>query len=229
MDRRWKDPDGWGARHIYDTAPFSLWDKIERKYRPPTKGEFRWIRNKFGDGTISCYGWFICIKINNPTNQVPLTLGCMPVMFVHETLHEPFPEALYPNPRLPDPCPHLRWPRIEFSTDAESTTLLKALEPLANIRPVMYLPSLTIIELEYGDSRVYGPRSLPGIVAGRTTIYHHSESPVYKSMKSLSGEEALTVTLQEDSPQMLFEGKYIKAGSWAETDDISLGLLSLFS
>jgi hypothetical protein len=42
------------------------------------------------------------------------------------------------------------------------------------------------VELEYGDGRAYEPRSLPGTVAGRTTLYHHAETPFYKSMKNMT-------------------------------------------
>ncbi|KAI2731885.1 hypothetical protein CBS147332_1024 [Penicillium roqueforti] len=191
--RRWQNPGGWGPRHMNDTAPFTLWDDTDRKYRLPTKEEFQWISKKFGDGKISLSGWFICIATDNPPKPVPLTLGCMPVMFVgvNQSFLEPLPKAPYPNPRLPDPCPDLRWPPMGFPTDADNITVLEALEPLAHVRAVMYLPSWIIIELEYGDSRVYELKSLPGIVAGRTALYHHAVAPFHKKMKNLTRGQQL--------------------------------------
>ncbi|CAG8072160.1 unnamed protein product, partial [Penicillium nalgiovense] len=155
--KRWQEPGGWGSRHMNDNAPFTLWDRMNRQYRAPTRDEFEWIHKKFGNGKFLQSGWYICIETDNPPKPVPLTLGCMPVMFVRtgETFFEPFPEAPYPNPRLPDPCPDLNWPPMEFPSDADNVAFLKALEPLANVRAVMYLPSWTVVELEYGDGRVY--------------------------------------------------------------------------
>ena len=237
-----------------DTAPFTLWDDLNRKYRLPTEEEYQWASNKFGYRSLMMSGWLICIETNNPPNPVPLTVGCMPAIFIgiNETFHEPSPNAPYGNPRVPDPCPHLRLPhpspngpysnprvpdpcphlhlpRMEFPTDADNVAVLKALEPLANIRAVVYLPWWTVVELVYGDNRVYGPRSLPGTVAGRTTIYHHEEAPFYSSMKNLTAARRLDLAQQEEPPRMLLQGKHIKAGSWAEVYGVSSGLVSLMS
>lgn len=193
-------------------------------------------------------GWYLCIETNNPPNPVPLTVGCQPAIFVriNETVLEPLPKAPYPNPltvlepcpkapylnpRLPDPCPHLRLPRMEFPTDADNVTVLEALKPLANVRAVMYLPFWTVVELVYGDNRVYERRSLPGTVAGRTTMYHHEEAPFYSSMKNLTAARQLGLAQQEEPepPRMLLQGKHIKPGSWAEVDGVDSGLVSLMS
>ncbi|CAG7942209.1 unnamed protein product [Penicillium nalgiovense] len=186
--KRWQEPGGWGSRHMNDNAPFTLWDRMNRQYRAPTRDEFEWIHKKFGNGKFLQSGWYICIETDNPPKPVPLTLGCMPVMFVRtgETFFEPFPEAPYPNPRLPDPCPDLNWPPMEFPSDADNVAFLKALEPLANVRAVMYLPSWTVVELEYGDGRVYEPQSLPGVIGGRTVLYHHLQSPFYETTKNFT-------------------------------------------
>ncbi|KAJ5186924.1 hypothetical protein N7449_009918 [Penicillium cf. viridicatum] len=80
--KRWQDPGGWGARHMNDKAPFTLWDEINRQYRAPMRNEFEWIHQKFGNGKFLQSGWFICIETDNPPKPVPLTLGCMPVNFV---------------------------------------------------------------------------------------------------------------------------------------------------
>jgi hypothetical protein len=72
---------------------------------------------------------------------------------------------------------------MAFPTKEQNIRLLTALEPFASIRAVLYLPSWTVVELRYGDGRVYEPESLPGIVAGRTTLYHHAEGPFYHNMR----------------------------------------------
>ncbi|KAJ5521871.1 hypothetical protein N7527_005986 [Penicillium freii] len=177
-------------------------------------------------------GWYLCIETNNPPNPVPLTVGCQPAIFVriNETVLEPMPKAPYSNPRLPDPCPHLRLPRLEFPTEADNITVLEALKPLANVRAVVYLPSWIVVELVYGDNRVYERRSLPGTVAGRATMYHHEEAPFY-TMKNLTAARQPGIAQQEEPepPRMLLQAEHIKAGSWAEVDGVGSGLVSLLS
>ncbi|CAI7665686.1 unnamed protein product [Penicillium discolor] len=187
MGSRWQNPGGWGARHILDTAPFTLWDDLNRKYRPPTKEEYQWIDNKFEYKSITISGWYIRIETNNPPNPVPLTVGYV------------------------------------------DNVTLKALKPLANVRAVVYLPLWTVVELEYGDNRVYERMSLPRIVAGRTTMYHHAEAPFYSLMKNLTATRQLDLAQQEEPPRMLLQRKDIKPGSWAEVRCMSSGLVSLIS
>lgn len=231
MTERWQNPGGWGARHIHGTAPFNLWDDLNRKYRLPTKEEYQWIDTKFEYRSITISGWYICIETNNPPNPVPLTIGYKPAIYIriNETFPEPLPKAPYSNPQIPDPCPHMHLRRMEFPTDADNIALLKALKPLANVRAVVYLPLWTVVELEYGDNRVYERISLPGTVAGRTTMYHHAEAPFYSSMRNLTAALQLDLPGQEEPPRMLLPGKHIKSGSWTEVNGMGSGLVSLIS
>lgn len=116
---------------------------------------------------------------------------------------EAIPESPYPNPRIQDPCPTLTWPKMAFPTKEQNITLLTALEPFANIRAILYLPNWTIVELRYGDGRVYEPRSLPGIVAGRTTLYHHAEGPFYHRMRSQTRARFIDHAQHMNSPEPL--------------------------
>ncbi|EPE25018.1 hypothetical protein GLAREA_11599 [Glarea lozoyensis ATCC 20868] len=186
--KRWENAGGWGARHINDKAPFNLWDENKREYRMPTGNELKWLRVNFGDGQIGMSGWYLWIETAKPPQPVPLTVGCMPVMFIGigEEHHEPIPQCLYPSPRIGDPCPTVRWAKMEFPTKEQNAAILTALQPLASVREIIYMPHWTIVELEYGDGRHYEPRSLPGTVAGRTTLYHHAEARFYKSMKNMT-------------------------------------------
>ncbi|PKX90721.1 uncharacterized protein P174DRAFT_376226 [Aspergillus novofumigatus IBT 16806] len=167
---RWQNSGSWGARHINDTAPFTLWDAENRKFRTPDRNEMQWIHKKFGDGNLGQSGWFMWIETANPPQPIPLTLACMPVIFVGigACPTEAIPETPYPNPRIQDPCPTLIWPKMAFPTKQQNITLLRALEPFVC----------------YGDGRTYEPRSLPGIVAGRTTLYHHADEPFYPKMRN---------------------------------------------
>ncbi|KAJ5657523.1 uncharacterized protein N7484_001172 [Penicillium longicatenatum] len=187
--RRWQNPGGWGARHMNDRAPFTLWDTQNRKFRLPTQEESAWIRNELGDGRRGASGWFMWIETTNPPQPIPLTVGCMPVYFVGpgESHFETLPRAPYPNPRVLDPYPAaLRWPKMQFPTKEQRIAMLVALAPLADVQAILYLPNWTIVELTHGDGRNYEPMSLPGVVAGRTTLYHHEPEPFYMAMKDKS-------------------------------------------
>lgn len=50
---------------------------------------------------------------------------------------------------------------------------------------------MVLVELALNDGRSYEPHSLPGIVAGRTTLYHYSETPFLISMKDVHRERRL--------------------------------------
>ncbi|TVY39746.1 hypothetical protein LOCC1_G005486 [Lachnellula occidentalis] len=201
--KRWENSGDWGARHINDKAPFNLWDKKNRAYRLPKGNELGWLRHTFGDGQVGSSGWYLWIETANPPQPVPLTVGCMPVLFIGlgEEHSEPIPKCPYPNPRIPDPCPGLQWPVLTFPSREHNTALLTALRPMADVREILYMPNWIIIELEYEDGRLYEARSLPGTVAGRTTLYHHAEAPFYKSMKNMT--RARRVDPAQHSPMSL--------------------------
>lgn len=245
--KRWHNPGGWGARHINDTAPFTLWNEQERKFRLPTREELLWIWGKFGLGDLAHRGWYMRIETARPPPQpVPLTVGCMPMYFVGtgESHFEARPRGPHPNPRAPDPCPALRLPAMQFPTREQNIAVLTALERLADVRAIVYLPRLTVVELRHGDGRTYGPRTLPGVVAGRTTVYHHAEEPFYKSMKDytrvrvvdpqerMNNNQVLPQTLPQDDANCLrnlLKGDQIKQGSWSEVDGMSSRPVSLLA
>jgi hypothetical protein len=48
-----------------------------------------------------------------------------------------------------------------------------------------------VVELVYGDGRVYANWSLPAVVAGLTKSYHHDSVPFFHSMKGHTRERLL--------------------------------------
>ncbi|PKY01308.1 hypothetical protein P168DRAFT_284826 [Aspergillus campestris IBT 28561] len=114
------------------------------------------------------------------------------------------------------------------------------LKPLTDVRAILYLPNRTV-------------RSLPGIVAGRTTLYHHEQEPFYQAMKGrhprATGDKigevfgtrpGLGVALvrlisaasagftnecyfQAELPRALLEGDQNEQGTWGEVDGMSSG------
>ncbi|KFY75031.1 hypothetical protein V499_04986 [Pseudogymnoascus sp. VKM F-103] len=186
LDRpTWTNPGDWGARHISDIAPFTLWDPVARQYRMPKNPEYEWCKEKFGDGTLMQPGWFTAISSSSPPNPAPLTLGGMPLIF-HPPGEDPWrylmPRLYYANPRVPNPCPEVKWGEMTFPTKEQNAAILRALEPLAAVQKVVYMPYWSVAELKVRDGREYKPGSLPGVVGGRTMLYHHAEESFCASM-----------------------------------------------
>lgn len=112
---KWTNPSGYGARHVNDTAPFTLWDKDRQRFRLPTPVERAWLTNFYKP-----LSWWFCfprviITTENPPLPVPLTVACVTAIF---TPPEPVPKPLAGSspcvgPRIPDPCKGIKWPRWE--------------------------------------------------------------------------------------------------------------------
>lgn len=241
---RWQNPPSWGARHINDTAPFTLWDQENRKFRTPDSLELQWIREKYDTGNMGQSDWFLWIETANPPQPIPFTIGCMPAIFVGigESLRGTIPHTPYPNPRMQYPCAGLIWPKMTLATKQQYTTLITALSSFASIRAILYLPNWTIVELKYDDGHKYELRSLPGIVAGQTTLYHHEKRLFNANLRSqarihftdpaqyMSNSESF----QDNANYLrqlrgLIPGDMIAAGSWCEVDGMSSDSVSLMA
>ncbi|KAJ5543359.1 hypothetical protein N7461_009362 [Penicillium sp. DV-2018c] len=97
---------------------------------------------------------------------------------------------------------------------------------LARVKAAIFLPSWTIFELEFGDGRSYEKRSLPGVVAGRTALYHHGDEPFTSVMRSLTRPRLIDPSQVSDAgaaPQdganylrrsVLTPGCRIESGLW---------------
>ena len=207
--QRWQNPGGWGARHMNDKAPFTLWDAENRQFRGPSREERTWIRSKFGEGDLLITGWLLYIETAHPPQPIPLTCGAMPVIFVRpgEMFHQPIPTSGSSNPRVPDPCPTVWWPRMTNPSKSQITEVLTAIAELANVTSVNFLPVWTVFELETGDDHNYELASLPGIVAGRTALYHHDDMPFTQTMRSLTRPRMV------DPTQSLADGTIVQDNS----------------
>jgi hypothetical protein len=69
--------------------------------------------------------------------------------------------------------------------------VISVLTKLVNIERVHFLPTSIVVELVYGDGRVYADHSLPAFVAGLTTSYHHDSVPFFDSMKDRTRERLI--------------------------------------
>ena len=189
----WISNCGYGSRHISDLAPFSLWDDSRQEFRLPTEPEMEWIFKTFRPTSVGFFWPEIVIETPVPPSPVPLTVACVTAIFtpsdddstalVTQTLS-------YSNPRIADPVPqesHLgRWER---PSEEKCEKIFEGLQKFANIQAINFVSPILIVELRADDGRSYNRHSLPGRVGGRTTIYHHSSIPFWKTASQ--GQERL--------------------------------------
>lgn len=191
--RRWQGPRGFGARHVNDHLPFSLWSEDKQDFRSPTSQEMRYILDTFKAQRIDCHGYLIVIETLNPPKPVPLTVAGTAAVFVPPGQEQKYLYgfAPYPNPRLPDPCPHLGWKRMQTPKKSQMVDVISVCLERANVQRVNFLPEAILVELVHGDGRVYPYGSLPGMVAGLPTTYHHESEPLLTSMRDPTRERLL--------------------------------------
>ena len=201
---KWTNPSGYGARHVNDTAPFTLWDKDRQGFRLPTPLERAWLTNFYKPLSL----WFcfprVIITTENPPLPVPLTVACVTAIF---TPPEQVPKPLAGSspcvgPRIPDPCKGIKWPKWGSPKKAQMVSVIEAIQAVANVRRVNFLPAITVVELVHGDGREYPIHSLPGIVASVTTTYHHNSLPFFDHMKNHKRERLCNPANYLPGPQI---------------------------
>ncbi|EFE42603.1 hypothetical protein TRV_02648 [Trichophyton verrucosum HKI 0517] len=174
--------DGSWSRHIADKAPFTLWDNSQQDFRYPTSSEKQWILDTFSATGLTISWPEIFIETRSPPVPVPLTVACVPCLFVppDHPVNPLSADISYCNPRLPDPIPvkfhYSKWgkPSIE-----EYQVVFHKLKDMMNIKSIGFVHSIIIVELGADDGRVYERRSLPGRVANHLILYHHSQTPFW--------------------------------------------------
>jgi hypothetical protein len=190
---RWQGPRGFGARHINDRAPFSLWNEEKQDFRSATTQEKRSILETYNAERLEFHDYHIVIETSNPPRPVPLTVACTPAIFVPpgQGRKHMSGSAPYVGPRVRDPCPNVSWGRMQTPKISQMTDVISVLMQLVDIKRVSFLPTSIVVELVYGDGRVYTNGSLPAVVAGLTTSYHHDSVPFFNSMKDHTRERLL--------------------------------------
>lgn len=190
--RMWQDNatgNGWGVRHIADRAPFNLWLEEVHEFRFPSKEEKQWISQTYSAQAIGHFGNFFVVETAIPPSPLPLTTGGMPTMFVPirkpgELLYDPFTlhhNQVYASPRIEDPIKTFKLSHWIDPSKEQMKEISFALSQLASVKRITYVWKFTIVELEV-DGRTYENRSLPDVVAGCTTLYHHSSEPYWRGM-----------------------------------------------
>ncbi len=232
---RWRHSFGYGARHVHDTASFSLWDDVKQDFRHPNSEEKKWLWDTFKPTSI----WFrfprIIFTTDAPPRPVPLTVAGVTAVFAPKGL-EPKPligSSLCVGPRIPDPCPNISWEKWSAPNKQQKLIILEALGALANIRRINFLQRMIVVELHHDDGRHYAIRSLPGKVAGVTTTYHHDSKPFFSHMKNHVRERLLDPGACLDGPSIgalpQDATNYLKEPAWGRLTPgmrVSTGSLS---
>ena len=190
---RWRGPRGFGARHINDHVPFSLWSEDEHDFRHATSQEKTYIADIYNAERLEFHDCLIVVETSTPPKPVPLTVAGIPAIFVppHQRRAFLYGSAPYLNPRVSDPCPELGWKRMSTPTTLQMANVITVLVELMNIRRVNFLPTSMVVELVHDDERTYQNKSLPAVVAGLPTSYHHDPRPFFSSMKDHTRERLL--------------------------------------
>lgn len=187
--------EGFGSRHLCDSAPFTLWDKEKQDFRHPTPIEKNWIVSRYRATAISVRWPIIVIETAEPPSPLPLTVECIAAVFVpparsadsNETISPLYAAARiqlttnYASPRIPDPVSTFRLKAWTYPTRQQREHIIQALYSIVSIKRVSFFWPYIIAELHV-DDRVYGRHTLPGKVAGCSTFYHHSETSFWHDM-----------------------------------------------
>lgn len=196
--------DGFGSRHLCDSAPFALWDKEKQDFRYPTPTEKNWIVSRYRSTAISVRWPVIFIETAEPPSPLPLTVGCVAAVFVPaagdanpiETVSPLYATACielttnYASPRVTDPVSSFRLKAWTFPTRQQREHIIKALHTLVSVKRINFFWPYIIAEL-YVDGRVYRKHTLPGKVAGCTTFYHHKEASYWHDMNPRTRERLI--------------------------------------
>lgn len=123
---------GFGSRHQLDRALFTLWNPVENDFRDMTVEERDWVNLAYpGVTVISHNGPSLILYTTSPPNPVPLTIAGCAAYFVppdyqdEEMMRVNTP---YASPRIPDPLPSLRIPRLTKAKPQDVESILKAFD-----------------------------------------------------------------------------------------------------
>ncbi|KAL8629113.1 hypothetical protein Q9189_005169 [Teloschistes chrysophthalmus] len=82
MPKDWSGRQGYGARHRFDSAPFTLWDACLNDFRQSTDIESRWMIKKFSATAIAFHFPILIIETSVPPKPLPLTVAGVATRFV---------------------------------------------------------------------------------------------------------------------------------------------------
>jgi hypothetical protein len=157
------------------------------------------------------------IETSTPPEPVPLTVACIPTIFVPpgQGRKHTFALAPYGSGRVRDPCPHLSWGRMRTPTNSQMVDVISVLMELVNIKKVHFFPASIVVEIVYGDGRVYKRKSLPALMAGLVITYHHDSVSFFEPMKDHIRERLLDPAQHLPGSNIPQDGtNYLREPSW---------------
>ena len=188
---------GFGSRHVYDRAPFSLWERESASFRGLLPHEQEWIFTTYRATAIHISFPDITIQTNHPPTEIPLTLGGALVRFLPEDMFIPsVPEGAlrpYPNSQRSDllssSLPLYSTPSLQ-----QCYEIIRLLAVEVDIRAVHFLPPLIIVELDMTSGKKYARRSLPSRAGGISIQYHEAHEGFWKGSSQMGYERLITPT-----------------------------------
>lgn len=192
-------PKGFGMRHFDDHAPFHLWDEARHVFRKMAMDEVSWIVKSFSTDSsrvseVLTNGPFIFVRMSGALPpSPPLTIGGAVARFIVDGDRGCDQLCLlttdYANPRLPDPVPLTSVKPYTTPSAQQVEAVVNAMAQLADVEIVAFYCYSLIVQLRWNE-RSYSRHSLPGIVGGRSVIYHHAAEPYWPNVK-FSGQPGL--------------------------------------
>ncbi|EGE07707.1 hypothetical protein TEQG_06690 [Trichophyton equinum CBS 127.97] len=176
----------YGSQHIHDAADFSLWCEETAEFKHPTREQQLWVLRHYRAKEVRFEYPLIIVITDTPPRPLTLTIAGVAALFVPDApiCTGVSVNTAYASPRVPDPSPVIlkRW---MAPTRRETDLILKSLARLCNVKAINWFGLYCYIELHTDDGRSYKRHSLPGLVAGKTTTYHHSVNRFWDEPENL--------------------------------------------
>lgn len=240
MRSSWTITYGRGCRHRLDVAPFSFWDSETQDYTYPTEDQITWIFKNYSPSRIewwSGYGFFTLFtdtpSLLGHAGLVTLTIACAPVIFAPRAARDtfwtgpPMPNSiLYCHCDMPDPLPRFKARPWTGPNIQEAQMILNHLSTICNVHALNFVLSADLIVELADDGRRYEPGSLPNLLGGWFTFYHHDggddafwQGAIPMPRKQVGGRD------QVNSPK---QGNGIYSGvRFVESEDPTASITSL--
>ena len=188
---------GFGSRHVYDRAPFSLWDYESTTFREPLKHELDWMFATYGARVIHVHLPDLIIRTDQPPTEMPLTIGGALVRFLSEDMFLPnIPGGSlrpYPDGRRVDLLTSTL-PLYYIPRHQECHKIISLLELEIDIRAIHFLPPQIIVELDMTTGKKYDRHSLPSRADGMSIQYHEANESFWEGSSQMGYERLITPT-----------------------------------
>ena len=188
---------GFGSRHVYDRAPFSLWDHENATFREPLARELDWMFEVYRATAIHVNLPDIIIRTDRPPTEIPLTTGGALVRFVPEDMFLPnIPVGAlrpYPNTQRGDLLSS-PLPLYSIPSHQQCHEIIRVLALEVDIRAVHFLPPEIIVELDVISGKKYARHSLPSRAGGISIQYHEAHESFWKGSSQKGYERLINPT-----------------------------------